>query len=159
MPSKYELMKFNSDDLSLLLHSSEGSVLEMPFGRLLFLASVRLNGIQYTNDIDTILAELEVGDILTLVREPDNVRDSNAISVHDRFGNHVGWVPRSSNEVLAHLLDAGKSIFAVLSRLSYNAEIFEKALNNTYTVKEQDDPDNFDYWPWNMMQMHIFMED
>ena len=159
MYSKNELMKLNSNDISVLLHSSEGSVLDMPFGRLIFLASVRIAGIQYTNDIDTILAELEVGDIMTLVREPANEHDSKAIAVYDRFDNRVGYVPRTSNEVLSHLMDAGKSMFAVLSRLSYDAEILEKALDNTYTVKEQYNPDNFYYWPWNMMQIHIFMED
>lgn len=59
---------------------------------------------------------LEVGETLTLKREPENAYDALAILVLDARGAKLGYVPRDRNQVLARLLDAGKPLYARLDR-------------------------------------------
>lgn len=48
--------------------------------------------------------ELQIGEELTLKREPSNAYDPNAIQVHaGEF--FIGFVPKTSNAVLASLMD------------------------------------------------------
>jgi hypothetical protein len=59
---------------------------------------------------------MQVGDTLTLVREPDNPYDPNAVRVEWR-GHKVGYVPRTDNEALARFLDQGMRAEAKIVRL------------------------------------------
>ena len=52
---------------------------------------------------------------LTLMREPDNLHDSNAIAVH-AGGAPIGFVPRELAAELAPQIDAGHSGSAVVLR-------------------------------------------
>jgi len=52
---------------------------------------------------------------LTLLRDPDNPHDPNAIAVH-AGGERVGWVPRELAAELAPELDAGRRWSAVVLR-------------------------------------------
>jgi HIRAN domain len=56
------------------------------------------------------------GSALELRRDPDNEHDPNAIAVHVRAGDQVGWVPREIAESLAPELDAGKPWSALVLR-------------------------------------------
>jgi len=56
------------------------------------------------------------GDPLTLVREPHNVHDRNAVRV-DWRGLVLGYVPRAENEAVARQLDRGERLEARVSRL------------------------------------------
>ena len=160
MAAKNELMKLNSGDISLLLHSELPSVIEMPFGRLLFLGTINVAGIQYRENIDTILAGLDIGDVLTMVREPHNEYDKRAIALCDASDNLVGYVPRGNGQVLANLMDAGKSLIAVLSKVEYDVELLEKALEHLESVKDEDNRySGFWYYPNDMVKVNIFMED
>ena len=58
---------------------------------------------------------LAPGSPLTLVREPGNPHDANAIAVHGG-GAHVGFVPRVLAAELAPELDAGRAWSAVVLR-------------------------------------------
>ena len=60
--------------------------------------------------------QLKVGDSLTLVREPDNWNDANAVRV-DWSGHQLGYIPRTDNEVIARQLDRGNKLEARISRL------------------------------------------
>lgn len=60
--------------------------------------------------------EMKVGDSLTLVREPDNPYDGNAVRV-DWQGHPIGYVPRTDNEALARFLDQGMKAEARIVRL------------------------------------------
>ena len=62
---------------------------------------------------------LIVGDPLTLIREPDNRHDRNAIRVEWR-GHKLGYVPRAQNAVVAAAMDAGDRLSARVSSLSDN---------------------------------------
>ena len=64
---------------------------------------------------------MKVGDWLTLIREPDNRHDPNAIRVEWR-GHKLGYVPRSENPALATAIDQGDRLLARISRLRDEAD-------------------------------------
>ena len=63
--------------------------------------------------LETVEAELQSEVKLELKREGGNEHDKMAIGLWFKK-NKVGYIPRDKNEVVARLLDAGKSFFAVL---------------------------------------------
>jgi hypothetical protein len=67
-----------------------------------------LAGFQY--HAGTVLWErLQVGDTLTLVREPENAHDSRAVRVEWR-GVQLGYLPRAENEAVAAAMDRGEHV-------------------------------------------------
>lgn len=60
--------------------------------------------------------KMRVGDVLALVREPDNPHDPKAIRVEWK-GHLIGYVPRIDNEALARFLDQGMKGEARIVRL------------------------------------------
>jgi hypothetical protein len=60
--------------------------------------------------------ELEVGDALALVREPDNPFDPNAVRIEWR-GHKLGYVPRRENARLARQMDHGAAVEARITEL------------------------------------------
>lgn len=66
-------------------------------------AKIELSGTQYEGRTERI-EKIKVGEKLTLLREPDNIYDSNAIDV--RWGNaSMGHLPEETAEVLAGVMD------------------------------------------------------
>ena len=63
--------------------------------------------------LETVEAELQSEVKLELKREGGNEHDKMASGLWFKK-NKVGYIPRDKNEVVARLLDAGKSFFAVL---------------------------------------------
>jgi len=63
--------------------------------------------------------DLRQGDELTLVREPDNAFDKNAVRVEWR-GRKLGYVPRRENAALAWALDRGETLRARVSRCEWH---------------------------------------
>jgi hypothetical protein len=67
---------------------------------------VTLVGTKYrSKEMLDMLASLPNGEQLTLVREPGNQYDTNAIQVWAR-GHHIGYIPSSQNKPLAAAMDA-----------------------------------------------------
>jgi hypothetical protein len=64
-------------------------------------------------------SEMRAGDALTLVREPDNPHDRNAVRVEWRSFK-LGYVPRAQNEAVARMLDRGTRLLARVSRLQHS---------------------------------------
>jgi len=60
--------------------------------------------------------ELRVGQMLTLVREPDNPHDNQAIRVEWQ-SHKLGYVPRADNIDLARLMDNGAAVKARITKL------------------------------------------
>ena len=79
--------------------NSEGVVVEEPS------FTVSLSGTQYEGRIERI-EKVKVGDVLSLVREPNNQYDSNAINVCNSKGS-LGHVPAGEAKEIASLLDEG----------------------------------------------------
>lgn len=76
--------------------------------------------------------ELQVGDRLALIREPDNRHDRNAVRV-EWHGQQLGYIPRAENRAIARALDAGERVEARIERLT-------------------DDPD-----PWHRVELAIYL--
>lgn len=62
--------------------------------------------------------ELRRGDALTLVREPTNPYDANAVRVEWR-GLKLGYIPRAQNAAVARQMDGGAALQARVSKLEH----------------------------------------
>ncbi len=71
--------------------------------------------------------ELKVGDALTLVREPDNTYDTNAIRVEWR-GEKLGYVPRAGNDAIAKLMDKGSKVSGRIVHLKSGRSHWQRIL-------------------------------
>ena len=69
--------------------------------------------------------EMQVGDHLDLIREPDNRHDRKAIRVEWR-GHKLGYVPRAQNRAVAAAMDAGDQLSARVSSLSDNKNPWQR---------------------------------
>lgn len=93
-----------------------GIPLPKPFAQTVFLIETYAAGTGYVPEMKTLEPALLQGTRLRLVREPANEFDPLAIRLQTEDGKKIGYVPRRKNEILAHLLDAGKSMFALISK-------------------------------------------
>lgn len=101
-------------------------------GVRMFLQRVPLAGSQY-HEADAHWEAIQVGDLLTLTREPDNRHDRNAIRV-DWRGHPLGYLPRARNRQVAAAMDAGDRLLARI-------------------VRRRTDPD-----PWQRIEIEVFIE-
>jgi len=86
-----------------------------------------------------LLNEMKEGDLLELVREPNNEHDDCAIALQWR-GKKIGYIPASTNEMLSYLLDADAlSLFAVITYLEKNAQPWENVAVAVYFIQEAND--------------------
>lgn len=125
------LIQTNTDFPSLFRINAGNSSLTMPFTREISLLECHIAGTNFRPDISGIERALTVGIRLKLQREPHNEYDPSAIAIYDANNYHLGYVPKTKNEVLAKLLDAGKNLSATLkakewqnSWLKLDIEIF-----------------------------------
>jgi hypothetical protein len=65
----------------------------------------------------TLWPRMQVGDVLTLIREPDNVHDAKAVRVEWQ-GHKIGYVPRRENADVARFIDGGQTLVARITRLA-----------------------------------------
>jgi hypothetical protein len=105
--SNQSLIKINS---SLLAALSKGgiSINVMPKDILVLECLVAGTSFRRLKEVESLL-QTEVK--LKMKREVDNKFDEFAVALY--FENEkIGYIPRDKNEVIARLLDAGKSFFA-----------------------------------------------
>ena len=81
----------------------------------ILLQSSPLAGFRY-HEGKEIWGELKVGDVLQLVREPDNSYDPKAVRV-DWHGHVLGYVPRAENAAVARQMDRGEKLEARIAKL------------------------------------------
>ena len=74
-------------------------------------------GLRY-HDAKAVWGELQVGDRLALVREPDNPYDANAVRV-EWNGHKLGYIPRTENQAVARQIDRGNPLQARITKLTY----------------------------------------
>jgi HIRAN domain len=77
-----------------------------------------LAGSQY-HEVDAHWELLTVGDALTLVREPQNRHDAQAVQVLWQ-GHLLGYVPRRENKSVTAALDGGEVLTAKITALQPN---------------------------------------
>ena len=70
----------------------------------------RIAGTSFCQDA---VAKLQEGNVVTLVREPNNAFDKNAIRI-DFINEKIGYIPRIENEELAQDMDNGKVFTATV---------------------------------------------
>jgi hypothetical protein len=73
-------------------------------------------GLRY-HEAKAVWDQMKVGDALTLVREPANPHDSNAVRV-DWNGHQLGYIPRTENEAVARQMDRGNKLEARIAKLT-----------------------------------------
>ena len=133
-----ELSTITSSELSSVIYSPLGETIKNPFSREIFLLWVRVAGIRYRENIDELIENLEVGEKVILVREPDNEYDDLAIMIQNEDKEKLGYVPRVNNEILARLMDAGMKLSGRVSK-----------------IKEPEDGE----YPWDALSVDIFLDE
>jgi len=91
-----------------------------------------LAGFQYHAG-EELWRELRVGDVLTLVREPDNPHDRNAVRVEWR-GRQLGYLPRAENRAVAAEMDAGARVTGRIARLREHRNPWQRLSIEVYVV-------------------------
>lgn len=95
----------------LMLATFDGNRLGLPFAREIFLLETHVAGSSWHDAGEIEVSRLVKGGELTLVRQPANPHDPHAIEVRVD-DKRLGYVPRTQNEVVARLMDAGKAFVA-----------------------------------------------
>ena len=102
-----ELLRAMRDD------PSRGISVPKPFSEpILLLEQIHVAGTSHVKGIESIASRLSRGMRLRLERDVANRYDSWAIRVLDGEGRRLGWLPADRNEVIARLMDGGKSVYA-----------------------------------------------
>ena len=90
--------------------SGGGMSVPMPFeNHVCLIEDTHVAGTTHISDIDELAAKISEGQKLRFERQPDNMHDKWAIRVF-AADDRIGYVPCTTNEILARLMDAGKCI-------------------------------------------------
>ncbi len=108
-----DLVKIDPALLALIKGAFGKGGLPMPFTKEIFLIETHIAGTSHI-DIEEIEPYLSDDDIMVFKRDAENKHDNLAIRIYTKDGKNIGFVPRDNNEILAHLMDAGKLIFGKL---------------------------------------------
>ncbi len=100
---------------ALLLAITAGTAFAQSSESRMLVQSSPLAGFQYYQG-KLLWNEIKVGDALTLVREPGNPHDSNAVRV-EYHGQQLGYVPRRDNRAVSLHMDRGGTVEARVSKL------------------------------------------
>ncbi len=95
-------------------------------------------GFRFGKGMD-LLENMKEGDMLELVREPNNEFDNCAIALHWNK-QKIGYIPRSENEILSKLLDANAlELMAEIAILKKDTKPWENVFAAIYFLKESND--------------------
>ncbi len=112
---KEKALSVIAEDVSALsVLEQEGLAVPQIFARDILLMETIINGAMHVENIHALAAALHVGDRVKLILEPDNPVDARAILVRNEKDEKLGYIPRVKNEVLFHLMDAGKYLYGVV---------------------------------------------
>ena len=99
--------------LSTVMHSGPGVL--SPFMKEIYLTRQIIVGLRYQGGAKELLKDLKPGEKVSFLREPDNRFDRKAIMAVDEDGRKLGYIPRTQNDILASLMDAGKVIYGIVT--------------------------------------------
>ena len=114
MEKDNKLVNMQNAAITSSVLAKQGLDIRMPFSRDIFLMNTMINGAMHVETIHEQAKALKRGNRLTLMLETENIYDEKAILVLDPKGRKLGYIPRIKNEVLYHLMDAGKALFGVV---------------------------------------------
>ena len=98
----------------------------------LLVQSSPLAGFQY-HAAPVLWNELREGERLTLVREPDNPHDANAVRVEWR-GQMLGYLPRVENRTVAAEMDRGATVSGRIARLREHRNPWQRVLIEVFVA-------------------------
>lgn len=113
---KDELSAVSRDLLAVSFLEKKGIEAPKLFARDILLMDTMINGAMHVDGIHDLAAGLHEGDKVRLVLEPENPVDPRAILVKNLEGRKLGYIPQKKNEVLYHLMDAGKLLYGVVKK-------------------------------------------
>jgi hypothetical protein len=96
--------------VSLVSDNALGDLIK-PLSHEILLFDSYVAGTTHIKD-ETVFDDVKEGAELTLLREPENRFDENAILVLDEKKRKLGYIPEKDNIVFARLMDAGKYLTA-----------------------------------------------
>ena len=82
---------------------------------------------------EALWGELHEGDALSLVREPDNPHDANAVRVEWQ-GQKLGYLPLAQNQAVAAAMDAGERVDARIAKLRNERNPWHRLLDDVFVV-------------------------
>jgi hypothetical protein len=91
-----------------------------------------LAGFQYYAG-EALWQEMHEGDRLTLIREPQNTHDANAVRVEWR-GQKLGYLPRAANRAVADAMDAGERVDARIAKLRAQRNPWQRMLVEVFVL-------------------------
>jgi hypothetical protein len=74
-------------------------------------------GLRY-HEAKAVWDQMQVGDTLMLVREPENPFDARAVRI-EWNGHMLGYIPRTENQAVARQMDRGNPLQARVAKLTY----------------------------------------
>jgi hypothetical protein len=121
-----ELESVDKKMLEVLRALEKGQKLPKPYGVEIYLHKTYIAGVQYYNAKKNI-ENIKEGNYLVFRREPENPYDSKAIMIMDLDGDKLGYIPRDDNGIISKLMDAGKTIYGIISN--------KKAVDNYMSIE------------------------
>lgn len=82
---------------------------------------------------EALWRELREGDALTLIREPGNTHDANAIRV-EWHGQKLGYLPRAQNQAVSSAMDAGERVDARIAKLREHRNPWQRLLVDVFLL-------------------------
>ena len=80
---------------------------------------INLSGVTFEGRQD-IISQLEIGQVISLVRDPFNKWDKFAIKVFTIYNNRdiqIGWIPKNIAQILAPEIDAGVKWYGIIDKI------------------------------------------
>ena len=92
--------------------------------------TIKVVGESFDNEDGTsrqkIIKRTNIGDPVSLIREPDNRYDKNAVGVHVIGKGQIGYVSRENAEWIADVLDSGKDVSTKIKYIRKTGRLFER---------------------------------
>ena len=104
------------------LLKGEALDIEKPFSQRILLMNTFVAGVNHVKGIRKLTRDLKEHETVLLIRESKNEYDDLAILVKNNAGKKLGYIPRMKNEVMARLMDAGKTLEAEVAELKDNTK-------------------------------------
>lgn len=82
---------------------------------------------------ESLWREMHEGDRLTLIREPQNTHDANAVRVEWR-GQKLGYLPRAENRAVAEAMDSGERVDARIAKLRTQGNPWQRVLVEVFVL-------------------------
>ena len=121
---EHALSKIDISGSSLTAAMHSGLGIASPFTREIFLKErLPIVGMRYQGGSLDLVKDIQMGSRITFMREPENQYDKKAIMALDGQDRKLGYIPRSENEILSALMDAGKTLYGIVSHVPAPGEL------------------------------------